>query len=190
MMVFRPFSSHLSLPPQQRSLPCAVLLTLVIGLVGQTTAGGQLAVPSTSKNIIGATDTFTEVGTGIPFSARIDTGAKSCSLHVEKMEIKDEAPKRLQNIGKTVRFLIKGENGKSEWIETTIAGAVRVKSSVFKDGEFDRRYKVRLTLRWKEFEKEVLVTLNDRADMEYPLLIGRNYLRGDFLVDVAKKADE
>jgi hypothetical protein len=106
------------------------------------------------------------------------------------MEIQDESPKRLHNIGKKVRFLIKGENGKSEWIETTIAGAVRVKSSVFKNGEFDRRYKVLLTLRWKDFEKEVLVTLNDRTDMEYPLLIGRNYLRGDFLVDVAKRKND
>jgi hypothetical protein len=49
---------------------------------------------------------------------------------------------------------------------------------------------VLLTLRWKDFEKEVLVTLNDRTDMEYPLLIGRNFLRGDFLVDVAKRNDE
>jgi hypothetical protein len=190
MMVFGLLYSHFCIPPHLGNWPHAALLTLAAGLVGQTIAGGQLAVPPTPKHIIGATDTFTETSTGIPFAARIDTGAKSCSLHVEKMEIKDEAPKRLANIGKTVRFLIKGEHGKSEWIETTIAGAVRVKSSVFKNGEFDRRYKVRLTLRWNDFEKEVLVTLNDRADMEYPLLIGRNYLRGDFLVDVDKKADE
>jgi hypothetical protein len=37
-----------------------------------------------------------------------------------------------------------------------------------------------------DFEKKVLVTLNDRTDMEFPLLIGRNFLRGDFLVDVEK----
>ena len=54
------------------------------------------------------------------------------------------------------------------------------------DGEFDHRYKVRLTLKWNDFEKEVVVTLNDRTDMEFPLLIGRNFLRGDFLVDVEK----
>ena len=93
------------------------------------------------------------------------------------------------NIGKTVRFLVKGSSGKTEWIETKIAAAVRIKSSVFKNGEFDRRYKVRLTLQWKEFRKEVLVTLNDRTEMAYPLLIGRNFLRGDFLVDVDQKGD-
>jgi hypothetical protein len=190
MMFLRPFSLDCFIPAHSTRLIRVVSLSLFIGLGGQTMAGGQDAVSSTPKHIIGPTDTFTEVSTGIPFSARVDTGAKSCSLHVEKMEIEDRSPKRLENVGKTVRFLVKGQHGKSEWIETKIADAVRVKSSVFKDGEFDRRYKVRLTLRWKDFEKEVLVTLNDRTDMEYPLLIGRNYLRGDFLVDVAKKSDE
>ena len=45
-------------------------------------------------------------------------------------------------------------------------------------------------MQWKDFRKEVLVTLNDRTDMEYPLLLGRNFLRGDFLVDVAQDADK
>jgi hypothetical protein len=43
---------------------------------------------------------------------------------------------------------------------------------------------VPLTLRWKGVEKTVSVTLNDRNGMEYPLLLGRNFLRGDFVVDV------
>jgi hypothetical protein len=30
----------------------------------------------------------------------------------------------------------------------------------------------------------VLVTLSDREKMKYPVLLGRNFLRGDFLVDV------
>jgi hypothetical protein len=150
-------------------------------------AGGQEPVLNQDKHIIGATATVREASTGIPFSARIDTGAKTCSIHVEKMEIEDASPRRLQNIGKTIRFLIKGDNGKSAWLESEIAAAVRVKSSTLKIGEFDSRYKVRLTLRWKDVEKEVLVTLNDRTDMVYPLLIGRNFLRGDFLVDVALK---
>jgi hypothetical protein len=161
-------------------------LAALLAFFGMFNAWGQQTVSTSDKHIIGATATIQEASTGIPFSARIDTGAKTCSLHVEEMEIQDESRKRLQNIGKTVRFQIKGEDGKSDWIETKIAAAVRVKSSALKNGEFDRRYKVRLTLQWKDVQKEVLVTLNDRTDMEYPLLIGRNFLRGDFLVDVAK----
>jgi hypothetical protein len=43
---------------------------------------------------------------------------------------------------------------------------------------------VMLPLEWNGVKKDVLVTINDRTDMDYPLLIGRNFLRGDFVVDV------
>jgi hypothetical protein len=168
-----------------RTVGIAIPFTLFAAL----NAWGAEAVsngPNNSKHVIGATATLTEVSTGISFPARIDTGAQSCSLHVERIEIKDESTKRLENVGKIVRFLVRGPSGKTEWIETTIAKAVRVKSAALRLGQVDRRYKVLLTLQWKDFRKQVLVTLNDRTDMEYPLLIGRNYLRGDFLVDVDK----
>jgi hypothetical protein len=187
-MVFRAYSSPWACSLGQNRVMVLILLTLV-ALSGSNLLRGQQSVSADDKHIIGATAIVKEAGTGIPFRARIDTGAKSCSLHVEKIEIIDEEKSRLRNIGKTVRFLVKGENGKTEWIESKIAAAVRIKSSVFKNGEFDRRYKVRLTLQWKEFRKEVLVTLNDRTEMAYPLLIGRNFLRGDFLVDVDQKGD-
>ena len=144
-------------------------------------------VDEDSKRIIGATADLTVVESGLTFPARIDTGAQSCSLHVEQIDIEGESKSRLKNVGKTARIKLKGPAGKTKWIEAKIADAVRVKSSSLKSGEYDRRYKVRLTLKWDDFEKKVLVTLNDRTDMEYPLLIGRNYLRDDFLVDVSKK---
>ena len=187
-MVFRAYSSPWTHSLGQNRATGLILLTLA-ALGGTNFLRGQQSVSADDKHIIGATATIKEAGTGIPFRARVDTGAKSCSLHVEKMEIIDEEKSRLRNIGKTVRFLVKGTSGKTEWIETKIAAAVRIKSSVFKNGEFDRRYKVRLTLQWKEFRKEVLVTLNDRTEMAYPLLIGRNFLRGDFLVDVDQNGD-
>lgn len=183
-MIFRTFS----LFPTTRccgGLRRAILVAAPLAVCGALFAWGKEdTVSKPAKRIIGATAIISEASTGIPFSARIDTGAASCSLHVDKVEVKN--PEERPNTGKPIRFLIKNEKGQSQWIKSTVAGVVRVKSSVFKGGEFDRRYKVLLTLQWKDFRKEVLVTLNDRTNMEYPLLIGRNYLRGDFLVDVDK----
>jgi len=136
------------------------------------------------KRIIGATAMLSEASTGFPFPARIDTGAETCSLHVEKLEIEDKTHSRVRNIGKTIRFLLKGSDGNTKWVEGVVADAVRVKSSSLKGGGVDHRYKVRLTLQWKDVRKEVLVTLNDRTAMEYPVLSGRNFLQGDFVVDV------
>jgi hypothetical protein len=164
----------------------ACRLAVPLAIFWVFTTGGDV-VASDSKHIIGATAKLTEAESGLSFPARVDTGAQSCSLHVEKIEIKDEVKSRLKNVGKSARVLLKDADGKAKWIDTKIAEAVRVKSSSLKSGEFDHRYKVRLTLKWNDFEKTVLVTLNDRTDMEFPLLIGRNYLRGDFLVDVEKK---
>lgn len=173
----------------RRARWCIAVIALALSRGGLLNADGPTGetadLPNQSKRIIGAIAKITEANSGIEFLARVDTGATSCSIHVEKLEIEDESPKRLENVGKKARFLLKGADGESKWVETKVVAAVRVKSSALKNGDFDRRYKVRLPLQWKDFRKEVRVTLNDRAEMAYPLLIGRNFLRGDFLVDVA-----
>jgi hypothetical protein len=132
------------------------------------------------KQVIGATAQVTEVSTGFTFPARVDTGAKSCSLHVERIEIKEESENRLDNIGKSIRFWVKSPDGKTEYIETLIASSVIIRNAQSET----RRYKVRLALQVGDHKKEVLVTLNDRDGMEYPVLLGRNFLRGDYIVDV------
>ncbi len=127
-----------------------------------------------------------EKQSGLLFRARVDTGAKSCSLHVKEMVIEDEEEKWGDNKGKVVRFKVKNRSDETHWLEGRIAGYVIIKTS---DSRV-RRYKVPLILRWKGIEKKVLVTLNNRNGMEYPLLLGRNFLRGDFLVDVDIDNDE
>lgn len=172
------------------SLFCVSLMVSTLPLLLSTVMGAFLATTaqakeSRTKHTIGAADFIREASTGIPFSARIDTGAATCSLHVEEIELSGEATPPFKVKGKTIRFKIQNEKGDSAWIESKVAGVVRVKSSALKKGKFDRRYKVLLTLQWRDFKKEVLVTLNDRTDMEFPMLIGRNYLKGDFIVDVS-----
>lgn len=132
---------------------------------------------------IGATEIVSEVSTGLWLPARVDTGATSCSIHFETMKIADWAETPRDNIGKRIRFLVRYRS-ESAWIESIVADYVKVRTS---DG-VERRFKVPLTLRCRELEKTVLVTLNNRQAMEYPLLLGRNFLRGDFLVDVERTA--
>ena len=87
------------------------------------------------------------------------------------------------NVGKTIRFRMKNQDGESEWLKSRIAEVSLVKTSV----DQEQRYKVLLTLRLYEVKKKVLVTLNDRSHMKYPMLLGRNFLRGDFVVDVESR---
>jgi hypothetical protein len=133
--------------------------------------------------MIGATALVTEMSTGLPLPARVDTGATCCSIHCEKFEIKDAAEDPKTNIGKLVRFLIQPPNSdsKGEWVESKIVDHVKVRTSERED----ERYKVQLKLKVDDVEKKVLVTLNDRENMKYPVLLGRNFLRDDFLVNVS-----
>lgn len=142
--------------------------------------------PISQKRIIGATATIMEKQSELLFRARVDSGAKSCSLHIEDYKIENESDNMAENIGKVVRFHIKNGNRESHWLEAKIAGYVIVKTAAHRE----RRYKVPLTLRYKDFEKTVLVTLNNREKMQFPLLLGRNFLVGDFVVDVELDNDE
>jgi hypothetical protein len=154
----------------------------LLSLLGATTIFGEEPQSSDAPmaRLIGATTLVTEVSTGLPLPARVDTGATSCSIHCEKFVIKDAAEDPRKNIGKPVRFLVKNKDGKAEWLETKIVDYVTIRTSERED----ERYKVHLRLRCEDLEKKVAVTLNDRERMKYPMLLGRNFLRNDFLVNV------
>ncbi len=160
------------------ALPVALLwFATALATKGETVA-------AQSKHIIGATARITEATSGLSFAARVDTGATTCSIHAEKWEIMNPAKRPPDNVGKPIRVLIKNEKGDEAWVDSVVASRVRVRSSVQDEDDYHGRYKVVLPLEWNGVKKEVLVTINDRTDMDYPLLIGRNFLRGDFLVDV------
>ncbi|MEQ8208724.1 MAG: RimK/LysX family protein [Lacipirellulaceae bacterium] len=132
------------------------------------------------KQVIGAVASVEEKQSDLVFTARVDTGATTSSIHVEDWKIADQAQEMTKNLGKKIRFLIKNEQGKSKWLERKIT-----EISVIKTSEREEtRYKVPVTLVCNGVKKRVLVSLNDRSHMKYPMLLGRNYLEGDFLVDV------
>ncbi|QDS97235.1 putative ATP-dependent zinc protease [Adhaeretor mobilis] len=146
--------------------------------------GSEKLLPSDSQSqgklTIGAISQAQEQQSQLTFRARVDTGAKSCSIHAVKFVIKDPAEEMEDNIGKPIRVKIQNHRDESKWIDTKIGRLVRVKTSE----RAELRYAVPLLLVHGELEKEVSVTLNDRSHMVYPLLLGRNFLHGDFVVDV------
>ncbi|MGD9633268.1 MAG: RimK/LysX family protein [Pirellulales bacterium] len=137
------------------------------------------------KYVIGATATVYEAQSDLEFQARVDTGAHTCSLHVDEYVIPHEAHSMLDNVGKEIRFKVTNHEGASQWIESVVDCCALVRTS----DHAEERYKVPLSFRWNDFERMVLVTLNNRGKMNYPLLLGRNFLRSDFVVDVAVDGD-
>lgn len=132
------------------------------------------------KRIIGPTAIVAEAESELDFRARVDTGAMTSSVHVEEWAIEDESTDMSENVGKKIRFRMKNHKGESQWLESRIEEIGVVRTSE----QEEVRYKVLLTLLWNDVKKQVLVTLNDRSHMKYPMLLGRNFLEGDFVVDV------
>lgn len=164
----------------------SLLALIVTVIVSADTFGGDRVAccrkTRPAKHVIGATAKVVEATWGVAIPARVDTGAHTCSVDAEKVEVADEAKDRKQNIGKRIRFLMRDGDERKDWIETKIASCATIMTA---DDQENLRYEVRLTLRYNGVDKKVLVTLNDRADLDYPMLIGRNFLYDDFVVDVS-----
>jgi hypothetical protein len=157
-------------------------------LVGLSMVGGlAYAVTQFDRPLrtIGATALVTEMDSRLQLGARVDTGATVCSIHCEQIQIDDESPDPRENIGRMARLLVTDRQGQSRWIETRITEFGTVRTAV----KSQDRYCVVLRLRTQGIEESVLVTLNNRNDMKYPLLLGRNFLRGHFVVDVRRGVD-
>ena len=108
---------------------------------------------------------------------KIDTGAYRSSLHAEQVE-------EFEKEGvEWIRFVTHSQDGKEVRCESAIAFRKRVKSST---GEAKERYFLRTKFRTPGgLEWPVLMSLADRSEMTFPLLIGRRALSGRFVVDTA-----
>jgi len=105
--------------------------------------------------------------------AKIDTGARTSSLHAEVLE-KFERDGR-----KFVRFAVDwgGKRHECEAIHVAIRG---ITSS---NGETQRRYVIKTPLTIGSVTFRAEISLADRSDMKFPMLIGRSSLRRRFAVD-------
>ena len=108
---------------------------------------------------------------GIP--AKIDTGARTCSLHAEVLDDFRRDGQRF------VRFAVDwgGARHLCEAVHVDIRG---ITSSM---GEQQQRFVIKtpLTIGKATFRAEI--SLADRSQMQFPMLIGRTALRRRFVVD-------
>ncbi len=110
---------------------------------------------------------FTRLKLG-PLVAKIDTGARTAALHADSIVIS----------GKRVRFLIDGKR-----YAAPLVGHKRVKSS---NGQVETRAVIRATIQLGNQIIKTQITLTDRTDMDVPMLLGRQSIKGLFLVNPAK----
>lgn len=113
--------------------------------------------------------------THVPLIARVDTGAKTSSIWVSKVtEVKN---------GLEVVFF--GEGVPHYDQKTVIFKDYSDTVVMSSNGTSEARFKVKLSCKIAGRVVRAWFTLADRSSLTYPVLLGRNLLRGKFIVDVS-----
>lgn len=130
------------------------------------------------KFMVGCTENCDLPGLGITdLEVRVDTGAKTSSLHVDNI-------KKFKRSGKTwVSFDIHPTVHNVNDIiccESPLKDVRKIKSS---NGTSEERYIVRTTIRMNKQEWKIDISLTDRSDMSYLMLLGREAMLDRIIVD-------
>ncbi len=134
-----------------------------------------------NKSIVGCEEWVGLPQFGIPaIKARVDSGAKTSSIHAYNIEVKSEGDKNFAHFeihplqsSKAVIIPCKAE----------LIGERNVKSS---SGHSEKRYVIKTPIKLGNDVWEVEITLTNRDNMGYRMLLGREAMSGKLLVDPDK----
>ncbi len=138
-----------------------LLLTVLFFLPSEKSFAGE-------KITIGEVEEVVLLPWGVRLPARVDTGASTSSLDARDLKVKDNVaefnlPKKYGGLKLSLPVI--------EW--------QHVRGADFRE----RRPVVEITLCMGPKLIRTRVTLNDRSTTSYPLIVGRNTLKDNFVVD-------
>lgn len=107
--------------------------------------------------------------------ARIDTGAKTSSIHCDRVWVQ-----RYKNKKVLCASLLKKTKTITEFPDFKLK---KVKSS---NGHVQSRYVVKILVEFGTDVFETEFTLSNRDKMNHPVLLGRKFLKGRYIVDVSR----
>ncbi len=103
--------------------------------------------------------------------AKIDTGAYTCAVDCNHIELKHQNGKQLLSF----RLF------NNTTYEVEDFSRKKIKNSF---GEMEERYILKTLISIGRKKIKTTISLSDRGNMRYPVLIGRRLLKGKFIIDV------
>ncbi|WP_243401203.1 RimK/LysX family protein [Leptospira harrisiae] len=131
--------------------------------------------PQYLKPIVGRVEWVEFPNWKLKLRARIDTGAKSCSIHAVNIE-------KITENGEEFVVFETFVDEKPVKLKSRFVKEAKVSST---SGISEKRIMIREVMKMGKIKEDVIINLNDRTNLNYPILIGRNFLMGKFLVDVS-----
>ena len=136
--------------------------------------------PRNARTVIGWSEPVDFVNWGIRgLNAKVDTGARTSALHVENLEHLPENHVRFDVV------LSRRNSQRRKSVTARISRWANVRSST---GHYTERCFVKTSVRIGPIEKNIELSLISRERMIYRMLIGREALDNDFLVDVSHRS--
>lgn len=134
-----------------------------------------------SKKIVGRLETITLPEFSIDeLEVRVDTGAKTSSLHV------DNISKYIHQGKPYVKFDIHPDIHNVNHLIQCSSAVYDIRQIKSSNGSSEQRYVIKTPISLGEDTWAIEITLTDRSDMNYLMLLGREGLGDKFLVDPAK----
>lgn len=111
--------------------------------------------------------------------AKIDTGADSNALHCNDISIDEK--------NALVHFTLLDKMHPAYHGKKMILPLYRIKKVKSSNGEMQHRPSIRIKVDFFGKSYTTVISLTNRSDMKYPMLIGRKFLAKKFLVDVSQE---
>ncbi len=132
------------------------------------------------KKIIGAKELISIIDLELyNIDAKVDTGADSNALHCDHIEI-DKQNNR-------VSFTLLDEVHKAYHGKRMTFPLYKIKKVKSSNGEVQIRPAIMVNIKFFGKKYKSIISLTNRADMKFPMLIGRRFLKDRFLVDVSQE---
>lgn len=160
-------------------LRSSAVLALLLALAAAGCGGRAGSDALAGKQILGSVETIRIDEAELDFAGRIDTGAEASAIHALDLEL-DGVGEGV--VGSRIGFTLENERGQRRRLSGVVADVVQVRTA----GGSEIRVRVPLQLSFRGVHKSVLVSLSDRSAMSHKLLVGRDWLGDDFLVDVTR----
>jgi hypothetical protein len=112
---------------------------------------------------------------------KIDTGARTSALDVSSYELHQESD------GMVAELRLALYRKHPERVKVVRAPVLRMVVVSNSNGMKEQRPLIETQLRLGDFTKIVQLTITNRCSMCFPVILGRKFLEGHFIVDVSRK---
>ena len=110
--------------------------------------------------------------------AKVDTGAHTCALHCDDIYLDDDG---------NVHFTLLDKIHPAYHGKRLVMPLYKIKEVKSSNGLVQSRACIKVTAHFFGKNYKTIITLTNRADMKYPMLIGKTFLKNRFLVDVSQE---